>query len=270
MFICVVLVKPFGNQIKTIKKKMIYKKLYIVIYNYKMLKNYTIDKEKNYIKTLYSDNQENEDFEHEQDKIKIDDDIDDYSDNDTQNIIDDDDIEDDTEDDFENDIEDDVEYGGTKNLEENKTIIQNMMNYEDNEEEEEDDDEDNENYLQKFEQNLNKNYIVNNHKEMLHINYDEVYALSNVIRDNNGIIIDDLHKTVSFLTKYEKSNILGMRASQINSGSIPYIHMEQNIIDGLDIANMELEQKKIPIIIKRPIPGNGGFEYWKLEDLEIL
>ena len=31
----------------------------------------------------------------------------------------------------------------------------------------------------------------------------------------------------------------------------------------------ELEEKKIPFIIKRPLP-NGGCEYWKLADLEIL
>ena len=28
-------------------------------------------------------------------------------------------------------------------------------------------------------------------------------------------------------------------------------------------------KKKIPFIIKRPIPG-GAFEYWKLKDLEII
>jgi hypothetical protein len=33
--------------------------------------------------------------------------------------------------------------------------------------------------------------------------------------------------------------------------------------------NKELEEKKMPFIIKRPMP-NGGCEYWKLSDLEIL
>ena len=32
---------------------------------------------------------------------------------------------------------------------------------------------------------------------------------------------------------------------------------------------MELQEKKLPFIIKRPI-SNNKFEYWKLEDLEII
>jgi hypothetical protein len=35
------------------------------------------------------------------------------------------------------------------------------------------------------------------------------------------------------------------------------------------IALAELERKAIPFIIKRPLP-NGGCEYWKLKDLEVL
>ena len=32
---------------------------------------------------------------------------------------------------------------------------------------------------------------------------------------------------------------------------------------------MELKEKKIPFIIKRPIPG-GGSEYWNVKDLELI
>ena len=41
------------------------------------------------------------------------------------------------------------------------------------------------------------------------------------------------------------------------------------MIEGLTIAEKELEAKKIPFIIRRPIP-NGGSEYWKVSDLEML
>ena len=34
-------------------------------------------------------------------------------------------------------------------------------------------------------------------------------------------------------------------------------------------SKVEFEQKKIPFIVRRPLP-NGGSEYWKLRDLEIL
>ena len=44
---------------------------------------------------------------------------------------------------------------------------------------------------------------------------------------------------------------------------------DDNVIDGYLIALKEFEEKKIPFIIKRPLP-NGGCEYWKAADLEIL
>ena len=43
----------------------------------------------------------------------------------------------------------------------------------------------------------------------------------------------------------------------------------ETIIDGYVIAELELKEKKIPFIIRRPIPG-GGCEYWHLKDLEII
>jgi DNA-directed RNA polymerase I, II, and III subunit RPABC2 len=71
------------------------------------------------------------------------------------------------------------------------------------------------------------------------------------------------------LTKYEKTRILGERAKQINGGAKPFIEVKPEIIDGYLIALAELEQKKIPFIIRRPL-NNGGSEYWKLNDLEII
>jgi len=89
------------------------------------------------------------------------------------------------------------------------------------------------------------------------------------VRDTHNIIIDDLHKTIPFLTKYEKARILGQRAKQIDSGASPFVKVPDNIIDGYIIAEIELQEKKIPFIIRRPIPG-GGSEYWNLKDLEII
>ena len=36
-----------------------------------------------------------------------------------------------------------------------------------------------------------------------------------------------------------------------------------------DLAKLELEEKRIPFIIRRPI-ANGSSEYWNIKDLEIL
>uniref|UniRef100_A0A6C0ARC9 DNA-directed RNA polymerase n=1 Tax=viral metagenome TaxID=1070528 RepID=A0A6C0ARC9_9ZZZZ len=137
---------------------------------------------------------------------------------------------------------------------------------------ENDDDEDNDyddNYLQKFDNDISKNYIEEFHPECLSHNYDEVAKLSIVIKNSNGIIIDPLHRTIPYLTKYEKARILGQRAKQIETGSRPYVKVPENIVDGYIIAELELKEKKIPFIIRRPIPG-GAFEYWNLKDLEFI
>jgi len=136
-------------------------------------------------------------------------------------------------------------------------------------EDEDEDDEDGEVYLQKFDQSINDNYIINYHPESVLQNYDEILAMVKVIRDKDGIIIDDLHKTIPYLTKYERARILGQRAKQINSGSPPFIKVPENVIDGYLIAELELKEKRIPFIIRRPLP-NGGSEYWSLKDLEDI
>ena len=123
--------------------------------------------------------------------------------------------------------------------------------------------------LMKFDEELKNNYIEEYHPEEIYINYDEVKALSNITRDRDGIIVDELHKSLPLLTKYEYTNILGIRAKQINEGAKPFVNMDKEIMDGYLIAQIEIKQKKLPFIIKRPIP-NGGTEYWRLSDLEIL
>jgi DNA-directed RNA polymerase I, II, and III subunit RPABC2 len=132
------------------------------------------------------------------------------------------------------------------------------------EEEEEDGD-----YLQRFDEEIKEDTIAKYHPELQMHNYNEVMALSRVVKDENGKIVDPLHKTIPILTKYERARILGERAKQLNAGAEPFISVEPEIIDGYLIAQKELEQKKIPFILKRPLP-DGGCEYWKLKDLEIL
>ena len=132
-----------------------------------------------------------------------------------------------------------------------------------------DSDEDDENYLQKFDQINKKNLISNYHPELVTHNNDEVETLCQIVRNEHGVIVDPLHKTVPFLTKYERARILGERAKQLNMGAKPLIELGPEVIDGYLIALKEFEEKKIPFIVKRPMP-NGGCEYWKFKDLEFL
>jgi DNA-directed RNA polymerase I, II, and III subunit RPABC2 len=131
-------------------------------------------------------------------------------------------------------------------------------------------DEDDEDYLQKFDTDIKKNYIVDYHPECMIHNYEEISALTKVIRDKDNVIVDPLHRTIPYLTKYERARVLGQRAKQINLGARPFVKVPENIIDGNLVAEMELAQKRIPFIIRRPLPGNSGSEYWNLKDLEII
>jgi DNA-directed RNA polymerase I, II, and III subunit RPABC2 len=134
---------------------------------------------------------------------------------------------------------------------------------------EDEDSDDGTNYLRKFDSEMRENYITSHHHEMMQLNTAEVDALVRVVRNADGMIVDSLHKTMPFLTKYEKTRILGQRAKQLNQGAQSMIPVDKKIIDGYLIAQLELQQKALPFIIRRPLPG-GKSEYWRLADLELI
>ena len=167
----------------------------------------------------------------------------------------------------EDDADEPMNSAGETGTRPNQTISRFADQYD--EEEEDDDEEEDDHYLQKFDESIKSNVIKQYHPELLARNYDEVDILTRVIRNEAGVIVDPLHKTLPFLTKYERARILGERAKQIDAGAKPFVEVDPSIIDGYLIALAEFGEKKIPFIIKRPLP-NGGCEYWKLSDLEIL
>jgi DNA-directed RNA polymerase subunit K/omega len=124
-------------------------------------------------------------------------------------------------------------------------------------------------YKQKFTSNIRNDYIHKVHPEEVHITFDEMVRLSIVTRDKYGKIIDKSHKTYPILSKYEKTKIIGIRVSQLNKGATPYIKLKNKILDNSLIAEKELFEKRLPFIIRRPIP-NGNFEYWNVNDLEMI
>ena len=90
---------------------------------------------------------------------------------------------------------------------------------------------------------------------------------------NNSEIINLSHSkqtkqkiTTPYITKYERARILGVRATQISMNS-PVMIETNGLTDPLEIALEEYKQKKIPLIIRRPIP-NGTYEDWKLTDFK--
>lgn len=121
-------------------------------------------------------------------------------------------------------------------------------------------------YYQKFDNELKQDYIMNYHSNLLQNNYDEIETMSKLTGIDN--LEDQLHRTIPVLTKYEKTKVLGIRAKQIEDGSLPLVEVKNSIIDPYLIAIKELEEKKIPFIIRRPLP-NGASEYWKVKDLDV-
>lgn len=186
--------------------------------------------------------------------------------------VDDNDIDDVDDDDEESIIDSDMdEYDEEGNLERdnNETMETNkftMNTYNMNDDSDEDSDEDD---LQKLNTTDKNDIITKFHPELYNHNYDEIQTMTKIVRNNNGMIVDPLHKTLPFITKYEKARILGERTKQLNAGAQPFVDINDDVIDGYLIALKEFEEKKIPFIIKRPLP-NGGCEYWKVSDLVIL
>ena len=112
--------------------------------------------------------------------------------------------------------------------------------------------------------------LLSQHPEYITHNIKEVNALCKVVKDSNGVIIDKLHRTLPFITRYERAKILGERSKQLTYPNVePMIKIPPNIIDSYEIAKMEYNANVIPYIIKRNIPS-GICEYWKFSDLEKI
>ena len=201
----------------------------------------------------------------EDDEVYGDGDVD--GDSDVEGVVVDAEDDDDADADADVDASDDDNVRAVKPASNAQILGNDNMSDDDDGDDENDDDED---YLQKFDTDIKKNYIVDYHPECMIHNYEEISALTKVIRDKDNVIVDPLHRTIPYLTKYERARVLGQRAKQINLGARPFVKVPENIIDGNLVAEMELAQKRIPFIIRRPLPGNSGSEYWNLKDLEII
>ena len=183
--------------------------------------------------------------------------------------------DDDEDDDYDEDEEMDEDLDEDEEMDEDLEETEDkplalQSNFPDLDEDDQDDDEEeDENYLQKFGEDIQKTVVQDHHPELHIHNNEEIEALTTIIRDVNGEIIDPLHKTIPFVSRYERARVLGERAKQLNSGAEPFVEIDETMIDGYVIALKEFEEKKIPFIIQRPLP-NGASEYWKLKDLEIL
>ena len=87
---------------------------------------------------------------------------------------------------------------------------------------------------------------------------------------NRDIITQDMeHKPVEIvshdgkvitgpptLTRFEKARIMGARALQLSLGAPVFIEIPKNATTSLEIAMEELNQRVIPIVIRRTLPNS--------------
>ncbi|KAL3153433.1 hypothetical protein ABBQ38_011768 [Trebouxia sp. C0009 RCD-2024] len=73
--------------------------------------------------------------------------------------------------------------------------------------------------------------------------------------------------TTRYMTKYERARILGTRALQISMNA-PVMVEVGSTTDPLEIAIMELREKKIPFTVRRYLP-DGSYEDWSVQDLIV-
>jgi DNA-directed RNA polymerase I, II, and III subunit RPABC2 len=95
--------------------------------------------------------------------------------------------------------------------------------------------------------------------------YSEIYDE----KKENALVIVENNKRITLpkLTKYEKVRLIGTRAKQISLGAKVMIKNTTGL-HPIEIAKLELNEKMIPIKIKRILADNT-VEIWKLSELDI-
>jgi len=72
-----------------------------------------------------------------------------------------------------------------------------------------------------------------------------------------------------YITKYERAKILGVRSQMIAGGDKPLIKVPIHMTDAYEIALLEYNNKRMPLMIRRTNP-DGTVEDWRLEDLILI
>ncbi len=105
-------------------------------------------------------------------------------------------------------------------------------------------------------------------KDDSHFSSECITNATDGLNDENQQIVDASERvTFNVLTLYEKILLLGIRALQIANGSQALVDTTQlQEVNEHTIAALELEQHKIPFLLKRVLP-NGKIELWHTHEL---
>jgi DNA-directed RNA polymerases I, II, and III subunit RPABC2 len=152
----------------------------------------------------------------------------------------------------------DADYAPNEDVEDIEDVLENL-------EEVEEDEETDGNHTTLFSNPIET--LLKYHPECV-LDYEEVEQPSIPLRTTLSED-DPYHRSMPFLSVYEHTKILGMRTNQLAQGARPYIVVPEHITNVIDIARLELEQRRLPIIIKRHMP-DGTYEKFRLSDMIIL
>jgi len=70
----------------------------------------------------------------------------------------------------------------------------------------------------------------------------------------------------NYITKYEKTSLIGARATMLSEGAPPMIDLK-NLTDPIEIAEEEFRQRKIPLLIERKM-HNGTIVKLSIKNME--
>ena len=115
-----------------------------------------------------------------------------------------------------------------------------------------DDDDDDEDEVEKLDEmtNFSKFSIISNHET-----YDTLQTT--------------VKRTKPYLTRFERSKILGLRAAQIDNGCESTMSIPPTIMDARSIAEYEYQHQAIPFLIRRYFV-DGTHEDWRITELVDL
>ena len=94
-----------------------------------------------------------------------------------------------------------------------------------------------------------------------------------VFRSEVADTIKQPRMTQPYFSKYEYTALIATRAQQIADGAKPLVDLKgMKTSDPMfiwNVAKREIEERKLPYIIRRQLPNNKS-EFWSVQELEIM
>ena len=92
--------------------------------------------------------------------------------------------------------------------------------------------------------------------------------LETLVEKNIKESLDKIKKTLPFLSKFEKTKVLGLRIQELSSGASSFLNEEEQVglLSYVQVAEKELKLGKLKLVIARKM-ANEVVEFWRVNDL---